>query len=74
MDLNGKYVLVVGCGVSGIAAAKLLYQIGARPVLFDTNENLKKEEVLSRFDGKCDVTFSFKFLLFCKPNIRNQVS
>ena len=56
MDLTGKYVLVAGCGVSGIAAAKLLYEIGAKPVLFDTNENLKKEDVLSRFTEKCDVS------------------
>ena len=34
MDLKEKYVLVVGCGVSGIAAAQLLYQIGAKPILF----------------------------------------
>lgn len=54
MDLKGKYILVVGCGVSGIAAAQLLYQIGAKPVLFDTNEKLKKEEVAERFTLECD--------------------
>ncbi len=57
MDLNGKYVLVAGCGVSGIAAAQLLYRIGAKPVMFDTNENLKKEDVLARFEEKCEVDF-----------------
>ena len=55
MELNGKYVLVAGCGVSGIAAAQLLYKIGARPVLFDTNENLKKEDVLARLGETCEV-------------------
>ena len=55
MDLAGKYVLVAGCGVSGIAAAQLLYRIGAKPVLFDTNSDLKKEDVLSRFTEKCEV-------------------
>jgi len=57
MDLAGKYVLVAGCGISGVAAAQLLYRIGARPVLFDTNVNLKKEDVLARFDEKCEVDF-----------------
>jgi len=58
MDLAGKYVLVAGCGVSGIAAAQLLYRIGAKPVLFDTNSDLKKEDVLSRFTEKCEVEFA----------------
>jgi len=57
MDLAGKYVLVAGCGISGVAATQLLYRIGARPVLFDTNVNLKKEDVLARFDEKCEVDF-----------------
>ena len=55
MDLTGKYVLVAGCGVSGIAAAQLLYRVGAKPILFDTNVNLKKEDVLSRFTEECEV-------------------
>ncbi|MBQ7839099.1 MAG: UDP-N-acetylmuramoyl-L-alanine--D-glutamate ligase [Lachnospiraceae bacterium] len=40
MDLQGKKVLVVGCGKSGIGAAWLLNQYGAVPVLFDSNEQL----------------------------------
>lgn len=58
MDLKGKYVLVAGCGVSGIAAAQLLYKVGAKPVMFDTNENLKEEDVLARFEEKCEVDFA----------------
>lgn len=58
MDLTGKYVLVAGCGVSGVAAAQLLYRVGAKPVLFDTNENLKKEDVLARFSETCEVDFA----------------
>ena len=50
MNLQGKYVLVAGCGVSGIAAAKLLYKTGAKVVLFDTNESLSREDVLARID------------------------
>lgn len=55
MDLVGKYVLVAGCGISGIASAKLLDQIGARVILFDTNENLQKEDVLHKFGTDIDV-------------------
>ena len=55
MDLVGKYVLVAGCGISGIASAKLLDQIGARVILFDTNENLQKEDVLHKFGTDTDV-------------------
>ena len=58
MDLKGKYVLVAGCGVSGIAAAQLLYKVGAKPVMFDTNESLKEEDVLARFEEKCEVDFA----------------
>ena len=38
MNLEGKRVLVVGAGKSGIAAARLLLEAGAAPVLFDANE------------------------------------
>lgn len=55
MDLQGKYILVAGCGVSGIAAAQLLYKVGAKPVLFDTNEALKEEEVRARLTDDCKV-------------------
>ena len=41
MDLKEKYILVAGCGVSGIAAAALLSKVGAKPVLFDTYDKLK---------------------------------
>lgn len=43
--LEGKKVLVIGAGLSGIGAVKLLSRMGARPVLFDGNEKLTKEEV-----------------------------
>ena len=54
MDLQGKYILVAGCGVSGIAAAQLLHRVGAKPVLFDTNEALKEEEVRARLSEDCE--------------------
>ena len=55
MDLVGKYVLVAGCGISGIASAKLLDQVGAKVILFDTNENLQKEDILHKFGTDIDV-------------------
>lgn len=60
MDLQGKYILVAGCGVSGIAAAQLLHKVGAKPVLFDTNEDLKEEEVRARFTEECDALIAIK--------------
>ncbi len=47
-DLAGKHVLVVGTGISGIAAAGLLYHVGALPVLFDSNADLTKESVAEK--------------------------
>jgi len=55
MDLKGKYILVAGCGVSGMAAAKLLCQVGAKPVLFDTNTDLSEEDVRARLEGMSEV-------------------
>ncbi|MCM1107260.1 MAG: UDP-N-acetylmuramoyl-L-alanine--D-glutamate ligase [Blautia sp.] len=40
MDIEGKRVLVIGAGKSGIAAAGLLLKKGVKPVLFDGNEKL----------------------------------
>ena len=40
MDLTGKRVLVVGSGISGIAATELLRKKGIETILFDGNKNL----------------------------------
>lgn len=45
MEWNGKNVLVVGCGKSGIAAMKLLENTGANTYLYDGNDKLKEEDV-----------------------------
>lgn len=45
MDLQNRKVLVVGTGISGIGAARLLGRAGAFPVLFDSNESLIIEEI-----------------------------
>ena len=41
MDLSGKKVLVVGLGISGVAAAKLAKRFGAEVVVSDSKEEEK---------------------------------
>lgn len=48
MELHNKKVLVVGSGKSGIGAAHLLAGAGADPVLFDSNEQLDRAELLKK--------------------------
>ena len=45
MNLQNRCVLIVGCGISGIGAAEILYKTGAKPILFDANTSLKKEDI-----------------------------
>lgn len=40
MDLTGKKVLVVGSGISGVAATELLHKKGIETILFDGNKEL----------------------------------
>lgn len=40
MDLTGKKVLVVGSGISGVAATGLLHKKGIETILFDGNKDL----------------------------------
>lgn len=55
MNLQGKNVLVAGCGISGVASSKLLSEVGAKVILFDTNETLQKEDILHKFDSDSKV-------------------
>ena len=48
MELTGKRVLVFGTGISGIGAAELLGKVGACPVLYDGNRNVRKEDVQAK--------------------------
>ncbi|MCD7724377.1 MAG: UDP-N-acetylmuramoyl-L-alanine--D-glutamate ligase [Clostridiales bacterium] len=48
MDLQGKKVLVVGSGISGIGAVRALEHEGAEPILFDANERLNVEEIAAK--------------------------
>lgn len=45
VDLKNRRVLVVGTGISGIGSATLLEEQGAIPLLYDSNENAKEEEI-----------------------------
>lgn len=54
MNLEGKKVLVVGTGVSGIGAAGLLEKVGAKVVLYDGNGKLDKSTVLAKLPPDTD--------------------
>lgn len=46
--MEKEKVLVVGTGKSGIAATQLLVKTGKLPVLFDSNADLNKDEILGK--------------------------
>lgn len=48
MKLENKNVLVFGSGISGIGAANLLAEVGAKPIIYDENENRAVDEILSK--------------------------
>lgn len=48
MKLEGKKVLVVGSGISGIGAVEALNYAKAEPILFDENEKLNVEEIRAK--------------------------
>lgn len=52
MDIKEKNVLVFGSGLSGIGAADLLKEVGACPVIYDSNEDLDPEAIRGKMkDG-----------------------
>jgi len=51
MELKDKKVMVVGTGISGIGAARLLYNVGAKVVLYDGNEKLTGSDILNKLEG-----------------------
>lgn len=55
MDLVGKNVLVVGSGISGVAAVKLLSREGARIIWQDGNKKLTVQEVKDKIPKNMDV-------------------
>lgn len=46
--ITEKKILIIGGGLSGVGAAKLLERAGAVPVLYDGNKNLKEEDIRAR--------------------------
>lgn len=46
MNIQGKKVLVIGSGISGIGAVGLLNSLNAKPVLFDADRKLNAEDLL----------------------------
>jgi len=55
MELTGRKVLVVGAGKSGIGSSALLYRCGACPILFDSNESAKAEDIAAKFEAGMEV-------------------
>lgn len=51
MELRDKKVMVVGTGISGIGAVKLLNQVGADTILYDGNEKLIKNDIEKKLEG-----------------------
>lgn len=57
MELKGKNVLVIGAGISGISAAKLVAEAGAYGAsitIFDGNDNLAPERVAEKLPKELD--------------------
>ncbi len=54
---QSQKVLVAGTGISGIAAAKLLLEIGGEVVLYDGNGSLDPEVLKEKFDEGAKVSF-----------------
>ena len=55
--ITDKKIIVIGSGVSGVGAVKLLEAAGAVPTLYDSNEKLTEAEVRKRLPegSKCKV-------------------
>ncbi len=64
MNLEHKRVLVVGSGLSGVAAVKLLDAVGANVILFDGNDKITEQEV----KNKLPLNISFDIILGTLPN------
>ncbi|MCR5670245.1 MAG: UDP-N-acetylmuramoyl-L-alanine--D-glutamate ligase [Butyrivibrio sp.] len=44
-ELNGKKVLVIGTGLSGVGSVRLLRQVGALPVMLEENTKVSEEDI-----------------------------
>ncbi len=61
--MEKEKVLVVGTGKSGIAATQLLLRTGKLPVLFDSNAELDKDEILGKLSLSGDEKKQVKIVL-----------
>ena len=50
--LQGKKVLVVGTGISGVGAVTLLHKMNAKIAVYDGNEKLTEKEVAEKFPAE----------------------
>ena len=55
--LEGKNILIAGAGVSGVGAAKLLGRAGFDAAIYDGNEQLDTEAVVSQMPENMHLTF-----------------
>lgn len=55
MDLTDKKVVVVGTGVSGMGAVKLLSETSADITLYDGNDKADRDEILKKISDDCDL-------------------
>lgn len=56
MDLENKKVLVVGTGISGIAATKLLNRHNAEVILLDSNDKVTESDIRSKMPEGVEAT------------------
>lgn len=56
MEIQNKKVLIVGTGISGIGAARLLSKVGAIPILFDSNEALDLVQLQKKTEDIANLT------------------
>ena len=55
MDLTDEKVVVVGTGVSGMGAVKLLSETSADITLYDGNDKADRDEILKKIPDDCDL-------------------
>ena len=55
MDLTDKKEVVVGTGVSGMGAVKLLSETSADITLYDGNDKADRDEILKKIPDDCDL-------------------
>lgn len=55
MDLTDKKVVVVGTGVSGMGAVKLLSETSDDITLYDGNDKADRDEILKKIPDDCDL-------------------